>query len=147
MNTTLPSIISKSLPALSGASLTYNAEKNIYLTLGYTSNAGNTYYKAIRFSDRLAVFYHIGQGYAYTFLNGITMFCWDGDKAKIIGQKFWGGYDWRRFSESFATEQSILMLKEYLSGQAKMLGTSISDNELNSFSRNMVEQMCQKQIA
>ena len=147
MNTSLTSIISKSFPALSGASLTYNAEKNIYLTLGYTSNAGNTYYKAVRFSDRLAVFYHIGQGYAYTFLNGITMFCWDGEKAKIIAQKFWGGCDWRCFSEQFAKEQSILMLKEYLTGQAKMLGTNISENELYLFSKDMVEQMHQKQIA
>ena len=147
MNTSLPTIISKSLPALSGASLTYNVEKNIYLTLGYTSNAGNTYYKVIRFSDRLAVFYHLGEGYAYTFLNGISMFCWDGDKAKLIAQKFWGGCDWQCFSEQFAKEQSVIMLKEYLSGQAKMLGTNICEKQLNLISKEMIEQMHQKQIA
>ena len=70
MNTSLALIAAKALPALSGSSLTYNAEKNVYLTLGYTSAAGNTYYRAIRLSDRLAVYYHIGQGYAHTFLNG-----------------------------------------------------------------------------
>ena len=74
MNTSLALIAAKALPALSGSSLTYNAEKNVYLTLGYTSAAGNTYYRAIRLSDRLAVYYHIGQGYAHTFLNGITLF-------------------------------------------------------------------------
>lgn len=73
MNTSLALIAAKALPALSGSSLTYNAEKNVYLTLGYTSAAGNTYYRAIRLSDRLAVYYHIGQGYAHTFLNGITL--------------------------------------------------------------------------
>ena len=66
MNTSLALIAAKALPALSGSSLTYNAEKNVYLTLGYTSAAGNTYYRAIRLSDRLAVYYHIGQGYAHT---------------------------------------------------------------------------------
>ena len=70
MNTALALVVAKALPALSGSSLTYNPEKNVYLTLGYTSTAGNTYYRAIRFSDRLAVFYHIGEGYAHTFLNG-----------------------------------------------------------------------------
>lgn len=58
MNTSLALIAAKALPALSGSSLTYNAEKNVYLTLGYTSAAGNTYYRAIRLSDRLAIYYH-----------------------------------------------------------------------------------------
>ena len=48
MSTSLALVAAKALPALSGSSLTYNPEKNVYLTLGYTSAAGNTYYKAIR---------------------------------------------------------------------------------------------------
>ena len=63
-NTALQLIAAKALPALSGESLTYNAAKNVYLTLGYTSAAGNMYYQAVRFSNRLAVYYDIGQGYA-----------------------------------------------------------------------------------
>ncbi len=102
MNKSLQLIASKSLPALSGESLTYNAAKNVYLTLGYTSAAGNTYFKAIRLSNRLIVYYDIGQGYARTFLNGITLFCWNGPKANIIAQKFWGGANWVDFSEYFA---------------------------------------------
>ena len=77
-NIMLQHIATKSLPALSGEQLTYNAAKNVYLTLGYTSAAGNMYYKAIRVSNRLAVYYELGQGYAHTFLNGIKLFCWDG---------------------------------------------------------------------
>ena len=83
MNTSLALVAAKALPALSGSSLTYNPEKNVFLTLGYTSAAGNTYYKAIRFSNRLAVYYHIGEGYAHTFLNGITLFAWNGQKANM----------------------------------------------------------------
>lgn len=147
MNTAIATVAANALPALSGSSLTYNAEKNMFLTLGYTSQAGNTYYRAIRLSKRLAVFYHIGQGYAHTFLNGITLFCWDGQKAKIISQKFWGGCDWRRFSEVFAKEQSIMMLKDYLIGQAKMLGTQVSEQQMLSFSREMIEETQQKRLA
>lgn len=143
----LVQIASKALPALSNSSLTYNPEKNVYLTLGYTSAAGNTYYRAVRFSDRLAVYYHIGQGYAYTFLNGISLFCWDGQKAKIIGQKFWGGCDWKCFNEKFAKEQSILMLKDFLQGQAKALGQHIDDEQIISFARQMIEDTQQKRIA
>ena len=143
-NTSLSLIASKALPALTGSSVTYNPEKNIYLTLGYTSAAGNMYYGAIRLSNRLAVFYHIGEGYAHTFLNGITLFAWNGQRANIIAQKFWGGCDWRIFNERMAKEESIIMLKNFLAGQAKAMGGMIADSELLRFSRSMIEETHQK---
>ena len=145
-STSLTCLTQKALPALSGSSLTYNPEKNIIMTLGYTSAAGNTYYKAIRLSNRLAVYYHIGEGYKYTFLNGITLFAWNGHKANIIAQKFWGGCNYCVFNERFAKEQSILMLKNFLEGQAKALGTSIGEQQLLAFSRQMVDETHQKQL-
>lgn len=148
MNKNILSIVAaKALPALSGSSLTYNAEKNILMTMGYTSAAGNTYYKAIRLSDRLAVFYDLGQGYAHTFLNGITLFAWNGNKANIIAKKSWGGCNWVCFSERYAKEQSIQMLKEYLAGQAKLMGNVINDQTLLDFSRGMIEETHQKRLA
>ena len=132
MNTSLALIAAKALPALSGSSLTYNAEKNVYLTLGYTSAAGNTYYRAIRLSDRLAVYY------------GITLFAWNGQKANIIAQKFWGGCNWRCFNERSAKEESILMLKDFLKGQAKAMGSMVAESQLLDFSRSMIEATHQK---
>lgn len=146
-NTTLQNIVAKNLPALSGESVTYNAAKNIFLTRGYTSAAGNMYYKAIRISDRLAVYYDLGQGYKYTFLNGIKLFCWDGQKAKVIAQKYWGGCDYRVFNEQFAKEQSILMLSNFLAGQLKAQGAQVSNQEIFSFAYNMIEETQRKQLA
>lgn len=147
---TLVRLVEKALPALSGSSVTYNPEKNVYLTLGYTSAAGNTYYKAVRFSERLAVHYDIGEGYSMNFLNGITLFAWDGTRAVIIGKKSWGGCDnYMFFSEQRAKELTIKMLMDYLEGQAKASGQLINDSQLQSFSRQMVEDVynCQKCIA
>lgn len=146
-NTTLQNIVAKNLPALSGESVTYNAAKNIFLTRGYTSAAGNMYYKAIRISDRLVVYYDLGQGYKYTFLNGIKLFCWDGQKAKVIAQKYWGGCDYRVFNEQFAKEQSILMLSNFLAGQLKAQGAQVSNQEIFSFAYNMIEETQRKQLA
>lgn len=147
MNTALQTIATRALPALSGEQVTYNAVKNVFLTLGYTSAAGNMYYQAVRFSNRLAVYYDIGQGYARTFLNGIKLFCFDGQKANLIAQKNWGGCDYRIFNEQFAKEQSILMLKGFLEGQLKLQGAHVNDQELASFARGMVEETQRKQLA
>ena len=146
-NTALQAIVAKELPALSGESLTYNASKNVFLTQGYTSAAGNMYYRAIRLSNRLAVYYDLGQGYAYTFLNGIKLFCWDGNKAKLIAQKYWGGCDYRVFNEQFAKDQSILLLCNFLSGQLKAQGAHVNTQEVFSFAYNMIEETHRKQLA
>lgn len=146
-NTSLQAITSKVLPSLSGEQVTYNAAKNVFLSQGYTSAAGNMYYKAIRLSNRLMVYYDLGQGYIHTFLNGIKLFAFDGAKASLIAQKYWGGYDYRIFNEQFAKEQSILMLKAFLEGQLKLQGARVSDQELNSFARSMVEETQHKMLA
>lgn len=148
MNTPLALLAEKALPALSGSSVTYNPEKNVFLTLGRTSVAGNTHYRAIRLSDRLAVYYNIGEGHTHTFLNGITLFCWDGQKAKVIAKKMWGGCNhWVKFSERFAKEQSILMLMDFLKGQAKALGEQVADQQILTFSRDMIEETQRRRLA
>ena len=144
--TALQIIATKALPALSGERVTYNAAKNVFLSQGYTSAAGNMYYKAIRLSNRLIVYYDLGQGYAYTFLNGIKLFCYDGQKTSLIAQRYWGGCDYRIFSEQFAKEQSILLLKDFLKGQLKLQGAHASKHELTSFARDMVEEMYCKRL-
>lgn len=146
MNTALQLIAAKSLPAMSGEQVSYNAARNVFLSQGYTSAAGNTYYKAVRLSNRLVVYYDLGQGYIHTFLNGIKLFAWDGQKAQLIAQKYWGGSDWRKFDEYYAKEQSILMLKCFLEGQLKLQGAHISDQELISFARGMVEETQRRQL-
>ena len=146
-NTALQTIVAKNLPALSGESITYNAAKNVFLSMGYTSAAGNMYYRAIRLSNRLIVYYDLGQGYIHTFLNGIKLYCFDGQKANLIAQKYWGGYDYRIFNEQFAKEQSILMLKNYLEGQLKIQGACVSEQEIVSYARNMIEETQRKQLA
>ena len=146
-NTALQTIVMRNLPALSGESITFNAAKNIFLSQGYISAAGNMYYKAIRISDRLVVFYELGQGYKYTFLNGIKLFAFDGQKATLIAQKYWGSSNWVIFNEYFAREQSILMLKGFLEGQLKLQGATVSDQEVMAYSRTLIEETQRKRLA
>ena len=146
-NTALQTIATKTLPALSGEQLTYNAARNVFLSQGYTSAAGNMYYKAIRLSNRLMVYYDLGQGYYHTFLNGIKLYCFDGQKANLIAQKYWGGCDYRIFNEQFAKEQRILMLCNFLAGQLKAQGAHVSNQEIFSYAYNMIEETQRKQLA
>ncbi len=52
----------------------YSKVANAFLTNGYTSEAGNTYFNAIRMAEGILIKEDIGQGYARTFLNGIKIY-------------------------------------------------------------------------
>lgn len=139
-------MVSRALPELSATSITYNAARNAFISAGYVSAAGNNYYKVMRLSKRLAIFYNIGEGYARTFLNGITLFAWNGKSLQVIAQRFWGGANWQSFSEAFAMNECVKMLKDFLVGQAKLQGGNISENELLSYSRAMVEEAVNQKL-
>lgn len=139
-------IAAKALPGLSGSSVTYNAEKNVFLTQAFTTLANNTHYKVYRVSDKLVVAYNIGEGYKHTFLNGIMLYIWDGLDLKLIAQKTWGGSNWRKFDEHSAMLESIIMLKNYLESQAKLMGKYVGDSHLMELSRAAIGEIQRKML-
>jgi hypothetical protein len=52
----------------------YSDVANAFLSSGYTSSAGNTYFNSIRVAEGILIKEDVGQGYAHTFLNGIKIF-------------------------------------------------------------------------
>lgn len=133
----LTRLVEKALPALSGSSVTYNEQKNIYLSQGYTSAAGNTYFQGIRLSDRIIVNYDFGQGYAYLFLNGIRIYGYDGKEKRLISSR---SFYCTGFSESFAKLQCEEMLQEYLRSQMKMLNSTVDEQQVCEFSKRLVSE-------
>ena len=107
----LISLVEKALPAMSGSQVTYNSQNNIFLSSGYTSAAGNTYYQGIRLSDRIIINYDFGQGYAHLFLNGIRIYGYDGNQKQLISSR---SYYSQCFSEQYAKSECQNMVKEYL---------------------------------
>lgn len=124
------------LPAFAGRNLHYNQQHNIFLTDGFTSAAGNTYFHGIRLDDRLAVAYSFGQGYCYLFLNGIDLYCWNGTNQKLISSE---GYNCFVFNEIVARNRCVHMLRNFLAAQAKMLGKCVSEQEIDDFSEAMID--------
>lgn len=129
-------VAEKMFPTFVQGSITYNKHNNIYLTSGYTSNAGNFYYQGLRLSNRIALVYDIGQGYAHTFLNGIKIYGFNGREKRLIASKeFYCNY----YSESSAKESCVEMVKNYMKGEMKLLNASVEDSELRRFSEQLVD--------
>ena len=144
-NKQLATLAERALPCLSGDSVSYNADKNIFVTSGYTSTAGNTYYKTYRLSDRLCISCSLGQGYAYLFLNGLSIYGWDGHQSRLLG--IWTSPCTTFFSDTKVKDVALGLVKDYLASQAKLSGSSIPDSQLLEFSKGLIEETERRKIA
>jgi hypothetical protein len=143
-NIQLARIAERALPALSGNSVSYNADKNLFYTAGYTSAAGNTYYKTYRLSDRICIICNIGQGFRHTFLNGLSIYGWDGQKSRLLGS--WTSPGTTFFSDYAVKKMAMTLVKDYLASQAKLSGTTVPDSQLCAFSQELIEETERKQL-
>lgn len=148
MNTNFSLVVSKALPGLMTESLTYNPAKNVFLTQGWTSHAGNTYYRAVRGTNGIVIIFDLGQGYYHTFLNGITIVGFDGQQPRVIAKKQWGGCgNWIAYKETTAKRKTADILCEYLQAEAKQLGQEVSTVEVRNFAESLIEQTYCKRLA
>lgn len=134
MRSTLANLVNQALPAVSNSNVSYCADKNMFLTSGYTSGMGHTYFQGIQLSDRVAVVCSIGRGGWGSnphFLNGVTVYCFDGREKKIIGK--WSPIGYAFYSDSLAQRVATELLYDYLKSQVLIQGAFIEDSELKNF--------------
>ena len=123
------------LPTLSGE-ITYSQAARMFLSPGYVSCAGNMYQEGLRLSRYIAVDYSIGHGYAHSFLNGIRLYTWDGNRPKLVAQR---SFDCHFWNQADVTEQTVKIVKEHLRSSCALLGLgNPSDAELRRLSESLV---------
>lgn len=135
MTNQIITLVENALPAMSGSQVTYNKEHNIFLSNGYTSCAGNTYFQGLRLSNRIIINYDFGQGYAHLFLNGIRIYGFDGHQKRLIASRSFYSYF---FSEHNARVECEQMIQNYLNAEMKCLNCYVPKEEINSFSKQLV---------
>lgn len=115
-----------SLPSFAANGVTYNDIAKMFMTPGWMSVAGNVYQEGLRVSDKIAITYNIGHGYAHTFLNGIRIFRYDEGKTVLIGERYFNNYWW---NDREVNGETANLLSEYLKSQCKVLGLGDPDKE------------------
>lgn len=113
-----------------GRGLTYSTQTNSFLTTGYTSLAGNTYFGSIRVSKNLIIKEDVGQGYAHAFLNGISIY---NKQGVLIAE---GRFHCLFYSLETVVEKTVSILTEAMAQVAQRNNFSISKYELTRELRN-----------
>ena len=114
------------LPAFNENGVTYNDIAKMFLTPAWCSAAGNAYQEGLRLSDKIAVTYSIGHGYAYTFLNGIRIFRYENGKPVLLNERYYSNVCWSEWTVNYET---VDLLAESLESQCKVLGLGTPDRE------------------
>lgn len=96
---------------LTNSKLSYSEVANAFLTTGYTSIAGNTYFNSIRIAEGILIKEDVGEGWYKTFLNGIKIYSLK-DKILLADRSFHNvGYS-KNTVQSFANEMLLDVLRD-----------------------------------
>ena len=112
-------VLLKNIGLSKDGSLTYSEKSNAFLTQGYTSMAGNTYFNTLRLMEGILIKEDVGHGYRYTFLNGIKLY--DVSK-KLLCER---SYHCIVYRKSFIAYEIKNMIKNLLSEACKKDNISI----------------------
>jgi hypothetical protein len=91
-----------------GNSVSYQQQHNVLVSAGNTSNAGNTYFSALRMSSAIVIKMDIGIGYAHSFLNGIYIYAADGSKQLLKNRNYHCLY----YSDAIARSEAVGLMQE-----------------------------------
>ena len=125
--------------------VSYSENVNAFLSLGYTSLAGNTYYNEIRIANGIAIVGSLGDGYWYKFLNGIKIYSLK-DK-ELVAEKHFHNHIYGKESVKHHAKS---MLLEALLEASKEEGWSFDEKQASkeidrivdeSFSTNQIEML------
>lgn len=133
-NTNISSI--RSLLATQGCgTLKYDSCYQLYYSEGWMSGAGNVYSKGFRVSDRVLFVFSIGQGYCRTFINGISVYIYDGNRFLLVGSKL---YSCTFFSNSFIDSECKQIIVDYIKSQARLAGSSVTEVQASQMATELV---------
>ncbi len=111
---------------LINAKVNYSQVANAFLTTGYTSMAGNTYFNSIRVAEGIIIKEDVGEGWWKTFLNGIKIYSIK-DKTLLADRSFHNlGY-----SKTTVRNHVKEMLINVLRDAAQSKGSYLDEREAN----------------
>lgn len=134
-NTSLSVRVNDLLPAVTNKSVTYSSTKGAFLTDGWTSAAGNTYGQLMYLSPQLAIVCDFGVGYAHTFLNGLKVLRYNGNKAEVIDSRY---YNCCFYNDAFVRREAIEIVSEFINNQLRLTGACASSSDVDNMAKRLI---------
>ena len=100
------------------------------------SLSGNRYYMGVRFCDRVAIVEHVGIYHNWTYLDGLDLYAFNGQRVELIQKK---EYDKVYRKEEIVRQEAEQMIVDYLKGMHKAKRVIVAADELAQHAHELVE--------
>ena len=116
------------------SSVTFSESLNALVGAGYTSMAGNTYFNTLRLADGILIKEDIGEGYMYTFLNGLHIY--DLRTKTLLCERC---FNCHFYSRDTARNDAVSMLADLIAESAAKEHVILNESEMLAKVREVVE--------
>jgi hypothetical protein len=119
--------------------ISYSQKINAFVSDGYTSYAGNTYFNAVRFAEGIVIKEDVGIGYARKFLNGLKIYSLK-DKALLADRTYHSFF----YSEYGIKSEAVDMLMNVLKKAAKKEGFTLDKKKARKQIETIIDEALKK---
>lgn len=102
----------------------------------HISDAGNLYYRGIRFCDRVVIVENVGQYHTWTYIDGIELYAFNGTDLELIQKR---DYDKVFRNAEFVRKESEAMVLDFLVGVFKSQKVSVPASDIESQANQLVD--------
>lgn len=115
----------------------WNEGDRMFISDEYESEAGNRYYKGVRFSDRLAIVEKVGLYHNWKYIDEIEMYVFNGtEKVLVNNRKFEKVF----YSMALIKNEVYSMAEDYLKSQLKLNRIYSDGGNVSENARMLVDQ-------
>lgn len=119
---------------LVNSKVTYSDVANAFLSQGYTSMAGNTYFNSFRMAEGILIKEDVGEGWYKTFLNGIKIYTIK--DRKLVAEKQFSNMG---YSKSAVAHYAKQILIDALEKAAAYEGSKLDHSNASSIVNRVVD--------
>lgn len=102
----------------------------------YENENGHRYYKGVRFCDRIVIVEKVGLYHTWTYIDAIEVYAFNGIRLELVQKR---DYEKTFRSEDFVRDESEMMVRNFLEGILKIHRTSMSEEEIATKAKSIVE--------
>lgn len=110
--------------------------QKMFLCDEYETAKGHRHYCGVRFCDRIAIVEKAALAYNWTYINSLELYAFDGNKMVLVQKKDYELSTYR--NEELIRRDSEQMVRDVLKGIAKANGSHTSDEEIETFAKELV---------
>lgn len=116
----------------------YSDSQKMFVSSHYTSDAGNMYFKGLRFTDRIVMVEKVGLYKNFTYIDSVEVYAFDNMEKVLVGKV---DYDKVFYNVERIKEDTESIIKNYLKNSAQMANAMLDDSVATKHAKELMETM------